>query len=370
MNNIMQKFFRYTCLLSCLIIFSSCQTPQNPQIQAQIVEIAILMPLTGSNAEIGKQYDELIKMGIKDGLDGNINVVSYDGSDEEQIAESMRKIIARKTKIILGPISSPLTSFISSEAEKNNIIIISMSNDPALALPELFVFGHAPMKQLDQIVNYYLDRRYENFIALLPAGKHSVLVNKILQAAIVKKNGALMRSEFYDENSESMSKSISIVSDSVDNLNEIESNTNKPIVFISDDSKNLTKLLSNTTAYSLDKKAIIVSDNRVDIDSLDPFNISFTGAMKKINSRIKEKAEELEINSLSYMHLLAYDLGNLAATYIGEKFEEQEFLAKMNSSRIFSGVSGRIHFTDSIAQRDYDIIRKEDGNYTNITREE
>ena len=70
------------------------------------------------------------------------------------------------------------------------------------------------------------------------------------------------------------------------------------------------------------------------------------------------------------MHLLAYDLGKLTADYIGEKFNQEDFLAKMNSPKIFDGESGRIRFVDSIADRSYDIIRKENGIYSDITASE
>ncbi len=371
MNNIIQKISQYIYLISCLAIFSACQNSNTvtPK-ETPSIEVAILMPLTGIQAGLGSQYNELIKMGLKEGLNGNINVTSYDGSEEGHIQESMQKIIAKKTKIILGPINSPLTSSISAEAEQNDIIIVTMSNDPALASPSLYVFGHAPMKQLDMIINYYLDRRYENYIALLPAGKHSATVNKVLQELIVRKNATLVRSEFYAENQESIDKSMRVVSDSVDNLNEIVENTNKPIIFVSDDSKNLTQLFSSMSGYNLDKKAIVVGDNRADIDFAAPFDISFTGSLKKIDNDLSEKAQELEIKNLSYMHVIAYDLGKITAEYIGEKFNKEEFLAKINSAKIFSGFSGKINFVDSIAQRSYDVLRKENNGYSDITNAE
>jgi hypothetical protein len=69
------------------------------------------------------------------------------------------------------------------------------------------------------------------------------------------------------------------------------------------------------------------------------------------------------------MHALAYDLGKVTASYIGEEFALERFLNRMKSRQPYIGLSGNIHFVDSIAQRQYDIIRKENGIYSTLSSE-
>ncbi len=369
MNSIKQKILNvilsFTCFFSLFACHSSKETTiAIKKITPETLEIAILMPLTGENSVLGGQYNKLIKMGLEDGLKSYVHVTSYDGSNEKQVLVAMDKIIIRKTKIILGPLYSNLTSLIADKAKAHNIIIITMSNNPVLADKNVFVFGHAPLKQLVRIIDYFADHDYKNFIALLPSGQHAQTINQVMQNIIIQKHATLVRSEFYSNLPESIDKAVLNVSNSVDNLNEMEDSTTKPVIYLSDDSKNLELVFEAIHKHNLDKKAIIIGDNRIDIDYSQPINITFTGSLNIANSDIVERAKNIGINHLSFMHAMAYDLGRMTAKYIGNNFTTERFLATINSKSPYMAISGNIHFIDSIAQRDYDIIRKEDGLYS------
>lgn len=370
MLSITRKFSKIILMFFCAFYLSSCQTPKE-EIIAPVkkgqkeIEIAILMPNNGTDSVIGKQYKDLIKMGLNDGVKSYIHVTSYDGSDEKNVLAAMDKIVLRKTKIILGPLYSNFTSLIAEKAKANDIVIITMSNNPALADDKLFVFGHAPLKQLIRIVNYY-GNNHKDFIALLPAGKHSKTVNQVMQNILIQKNATLSLAEFYEDNPESIAKAVKNISDNTDIINE-NSDSMKPVIYISDDPKNLSLLAGSINKYNLDKKAILIGDNRTDIDYPENIDISFTGSLNLLNSNVPERAKALGINHMGFMHLLAYDLGRMTSSFIGEEFNLGKFLNRMSSKQNYIGLSGNIHFIDGIAQRKYDIIRKEDGIYATVS---
>jgi hypothetical protein len=64
------------------------------------------------------------------------------------------------------------------------------------------------------------------------------------------------------------------------------------------------------------------------------------------------------------MHALAYDAGKIVASNIIGNYRQEDFLTRLKSSKKFSGVSGKLYFIDSIAQREYEIIKKQNGVYT------
>ena len=64
------------------------------------------------------------------------------------------------------------------------------------------------------------------------------------------------------------------------------------------------------------------------------------------------------------MHALAYDAGKIVASNIIVNYRQEDFLTRLKSSKKFSGVSGKLYFIDSIAQREYEIIKKQNGVYT------
>lgn len=370
MASITRNFAKIILMFFCSLYLSSCQTSKEETIVPvkkgqKEIEIAILMPNQGPDSVVGKQYKDLIKMGLNDGVKSYIHVTSYDGSDEKNVLAAMDKIVARKTKIILGPLYSNFTSLIAEKAKANNIVIITMSNNPALADDKLFVFGHAPLKQLIRIVNYY-GSSHKDFMALLPTGKHSQTVSQVMQNILIQKNATLALTEFYEDNPESIAKAVKNVSDNTDVINE-RSDTTKPIIYISDDPKNLSLLAGSINKYNLDKKAILIGDNRIDVDCPENIDISFTGSLNTFNSNVPERAKAFGINHMGFMHLLAYDLGRMTASFIGNEFDLSRFLNRINSRQNYIGLSGNIHFIDSIAQRQYDIIRKENGAYTTVS---
>ncbi|MDR0774058.1 MAG: hypothetical protein LBE72_01865, partial [Rickettsia sp.] len=96
-----QKFLKVTLSFICLVSLFSCQSnkevvvPRAKEVARETLEVAILMPLTGEHSTLGKQYNQLIKMGLEDGLKTYVHVTSYDGSNEKQVLAAMDKILLR-----------------------------------------------------------------------------------------------------------------------------------------------------------------------------------------------------------------------------------------------------------------------------------
>ena len=86
MNNIKQKIIKLIISFFCLITLNACESGNNinsskKNMSNNLVDIAILLPLSGENELLGKQYAGLIKMGLGDGAKTKIRVTSYDSSD-------------------------------------------------------------------------------------------------------------------------------------------------------------------------------------------------------------------------------------------------------------------------------------------------
>ena len=131
-----------------------------------------------------------------------------------------------------------------------------------------------------------------------------------------------------------------------------------------DDQENLKRIYTIASNFNLDKKVIIAGDNRIDTEQNQSFDIIYTGATDLDNVDLKQKARDLGIHHFSFMHALAYDAGKIIASNITNNYNKETFLTRLKNSEKFQGVSGEIYFIDSIAQRKYTIIRKQNGVYT------
>ena len=370
MINIKQKFTKFIISFCFLLALSACESSSSNTNSKKnlsnntVTEVALLLPLSGENELLGKQYAGMIKMGLGDGAKTKIKVNSYDCSDEIKLKESIKRILEQKTKIIIGPIYSKDTKVLSAAIKDKDVIALSLSNDPTLADNNMFIFGHAPMRQIEQITTYLINNEYKNYVILLPTGRHTQIVSKIIQNIIANKDATLSRMEFYNTTDEDIEKAVNVVSDTVSNLNEQDEILKRPVVIVGDDPENLKRVYQFAKNFNLDKKAVIAGDNRIDVVDDKQFEIIYTGSITLENGNIKQRAANLGINYLSFMHALAYDAGKIVASNIVGNYSKEDFLTRLKSSKKFLGVSGKIHFIDSIAQREYEIIKKQNGIYT------
>lgn len=372
MNNIKQKILKFIISFVCLFFITSCDQMKNFSdfknvFGKNIVDIAILLPMTGPEAELSQEYAKMIKIGLSDGVKTKIRVTTYDSTSQAKLTAALNKILDTGTDIIIGPIYSEATKTVAKKVKGTSTIVLSLSNNPVLAEKNVFIFGHAPMKQLEQIASYFLEHNYQNYIALLPAGRYSTTVSKILNDMIESRDANLSRIEFYGSTPEDMEKSVKLVSDAVDNLNESDLNLKQPVILVADDPATLNMLYKKANKVHLDKKAIIAGDSRVDIDCTPPVDITFTGSLNITNTNLVMRAMKSGIKHISFMHAISYDAGKMIGNYIGSGYNRTNFINKMNTNEPFVGISGSIHFTDSIAQRKYDIISKESGKYKKLS---
>ncbi|BBB56931.1 lipoprotein [Candidatus Megaera polyxenophila] len=370
MNNIKQKFTKFIISFCFLLVLTACESSNNNTNSKKslsnntITEVALLLPLSGENELLAKQYAGMIKMGLGDGAKTKIKVTSYDCSDEIKLKESIKRILEQKIKIIIGPIYSKDTKVLSAAIKDKDVIALSLSNDPTLADNNMFIFGHAPMRQIEQITTYLINNEYKNYVILLPTGRHTQIVSKIIQNIIANKEATLSRMEFYNNTDEDIEKAVNIVSDTVSNLNEQDEILKRPVVIVGDDPENLKRIYQFAKNFNLDKKAVIAGDNRIDVIDDKQFEIIYTGSITLENGNLKQRAATLGINYFSFMHALAYDAGKIVASNIIGNYRQEDFLTRLKSSKKFSGVSGKLYFIDSIAQREYEIIKKQNGVYT------
>lgn len=363
MVNIGQK------LLLCIILFmfSGCQSTK--EYIPPKVSVAVLMPLTGKDAVVGKRLASLIQLGLEDGLQGQIDLMTYDAADEKTAKMMMDKIIAKKTKIVLGPLFSPITYAIMPAAEANNITVITLSNNPAIAGGNIYAFGHAPMRQTERIINHFLYKGHRDLILLLPTGTYSKTMSTIVQDMALRENAAPVHTEFYKDEPESIASAVAKVAEMVDSLNEVDDNNFKPVIYVADEAKVLELLFSALKKYNLDQKALIVGDNRADIHFPDGINIIYTGSLNYMNYGLDKKASEiLNIHHLNFMDLMSYDLGRMTAHYLGHGLSQEQFVARLRSTEGYIGASGFVIFDDNIARRKYDIIERSGRQYKTIEK--
>ena len=294
--------------------------------------------------------------GLQDYMQTNMHITNYDVSTQELTQQAIEKMVQANTRIIIGPLFSQTTEQVVPLAQDFGTVIMSLSNNPALATDGVYVFGHAPMKQTQRLLGYLLNENYRNYLVALPATRTSNNLYKIVEDMIRAGHGRVVTREFYAHKPESVNLIAEKLNRAVEVINENPQEHNKPVIFLQDEPKNLNLLLAALKKYNLDKKAIICADSRIDEVS-SGLEVVFTGSLLIDHKRIRDTfRKHFPGQNIPHLAAIAYDVGAITAIAVGQKFERQNFLDILNSGQWFEGVSGAIRLNDNIAQRKYDII--------------
>lgn len=323
--------------------------------------------MTGPNSEVGQKLVDLIKLGLEDRLTGIINLTVYDVANDDVTSKSMQSLIAKKTDIALGPLYSNTAKEIAGLLRAYGVTMITLSNNPLLADDGVFVFGHAPMKQTQRLFGYLLHKKFHDYIFLLPANKTSHNLAKILEDMVRTNNGNVIATELYADQPESIDRVIKDIADKVDELNENPNSNTKPVIYLADDSKIISNLFGSIKKYKLDKKAVICGDGRIDVDFAQPITTIYTGSLNVYNSNVGAwVTDNYGQEHMNNIETMAYDLGAIVSAAIGRSYDKEVFLSRLQSSVWHNGISGKIRFKNFIAERSYDIVKRDGTGYVTL----
>lgn len=351
------KINKPICLfLLAIYMLSSCKSILNKE-PKETVDIAIFLPLSGPSGNLGSQCEKMIKLGLKDNTQTYIKATSYDISTTNKLQEAINKVKENGTEVILGPINYQATKIVANSL-KYDPIIVSLSNNPTLATGDnnLFVLGHAPMKQFSYLVGYLLENGHKNYILMLRNSENNrYTTSKILQHMIATGHGNLLTVEYYDNDKQSIVESVKKITQLVDEQNEMDYNLKKTVILISDNQDVVRMIFDTMLEYRLDQKSIIAGDNKINIPYNKPINFVYTGSSNEAATKLEKEIPD----HISFMDAISYDAGSIVAKAIGEEFNKEKFIAYVNSPEfIFEGISGTIKFSDKIAERNYSIVKE------------
>ncbi|MBX7540709.1 penicillin-binding protein activator [Qipengyuania sphaerica] len=164
--------------------------------------IALLVPLSGQNGEVGQSIANATTMAILDTEANNLRITTYDTAQGPQSAA--RQAIADGNKLILGPLLGTNVVSVRAEAAPANVPIISFSNDTSVAGPGVFVMGHIPEQSIARTVEYARDTGANTFALLAPDGDYGNRADAALRSALSSHGGSYVASERYSRTNTSV----------------------------------------------------------------------------------------------------------------------------------------------------------------------
>lgn len=172
-------------VLSLALIISACSTVKKPVISAPPApvaapattgpsvlpeasqnRVALLVPLSGSNAPVGQSIANAANMALLDVGDQRVNLRIYDTTPGA--GKAAARAVSEGAELILGPLLAGDIGPV--EAAAGGIPVISFSNDSSMAGNNVYILGFQPSQSIARTIAYARSRGVERFAALVPAG--------------------------------------------------------------------------------------------------------------------------------------------------------------------------------------------------------
>lgn len=179
------------------------QTPAAPPPAASAQEamhnVALLAPLSGDNADIGRSIANAATLAYIDTNAGNIRLSTYDTAPGA--ANAARRAIADGNGVILGPLLSDNVDTVAAIARPAGVPIISFSNDSGSAEPGVFLIAQMPSQSVERVTRYAHTQGDRRFAALVPNNVYGNRAADAYRATVQALGATLVGIERYDRSS-------------------------------------------------------------------------------------------------------------------------------------------------------------------------
>jgi len=186
--------------------------PEQPQIDAGIpvdVErnrVALLVPLSGANAGVGRSLANATQMAVLDSRSDRIRITTYDtGQGAERAA---RQAVADGNRLILGPLLADDVRVVSPIARAARVPVISFSNDATVAGGGTYVMGYSPAQSIRRVVDYASRRGITSFAGLVPAGLYGQRASTSFLRAVEDDGGKVLSLQTYDRSGTAIAQAV------------------------------------------------------------------------------------------------------------------------------------------------------------------
>ncbi len=164
------------------------------------------MPLTGSNAGVGRSIANATTMALLDTKTERLRITTYDTG--KGAAAAAQRAVAEGNKLILGPLTAEEVRATAPVARAAGVPIISYSNDLSVAGNGVYLLGYMPEQSIERVVGYARGRGLSNFAALVPKGVYGERAGSAFLAKVKAAGGTLVAMETFDRSPASVSAAV------------------------------------------------------------------------------------------------------------------------------------------------------------------
>ena len=161
------------------------------------IKVALLVPLSGPNAELGKAMLEAAQMALFTTGSERLTLIPRDSVGPAGAAGAARSAIAEGAQLLLGPLLASEVEAVKPIARDAHVNVIAFSTATPLAGDNVFLIGFLPRQEAVREVSFARERGHERFAALAPNTQYGhLMVDAMREAAAA--GGSVGNVEYFD----------------------------------------------------------------------------------------------------------------------------------------------------------------------------
>jgi len=174
-------------------------SPVPPPATSDTVRIALMLPLSGRNAEIGRAMLKAAQLAVFDFADSRFELLILDTAGTPTgAARAVQNAIGDGSRLILGPLLADSVRAIAPAARAANVPVVAFSNDSSVAGADIYTMGFLPSAQTARVVSYANQKGITRFAAIAPNNTYGVRVVKAMEQTVAALGAATVHVQYYD----------------------------------------------------------------------------------------------------------------------------------------------------------------------------
>src|SRR5205085_8300919 len=166
------------------------------------VKVAVLLPLSGANAELGKAMLEAAQLALFTTGNDRLTLVPRDTSGTaDGAANAARSALADGAQLILGPLLAAEVDAVKPVAGEAKINVIAFSTATQLAGDNVFLMGFLPRQEVVRETAFARESGVSRFAVLAPNSEYGRLMTDALRETAGQAGGTVVKAESFDPRS-------------------------------------------------------------------------------------------------------------------------------------------------------------------------
>ena len=174
-------------------------TPPPQAVTPAAPRVALLLPLSGPNADIGKALLNAAEMALFDTADGQFDLLPRDTQGTaDGAAAAAHSALEAGAGLILGPFFADEVSAAAPIARAAGVNIVAFSTDERVAGQGVYLMGFLPRTQVMRVVSYAHAQGLSRFAAVVPDSAYGQTISDLLREAVGQAGAQVANIAVYD----------------------------------------------------------------------------------------------------------------------------------------------------------------------------